>query len=62
MAKDLAWAEENAEALNKNRRLVKLHANCFTLEPDKYAVSKIKKNVPNVRSNFYKMLTSKTLF
>ena len=57
MKQDFKFANENAAALNTNRRLVKLLTNCFELTPDSYKVSNMRLNVPSVKSTFYKKLS-----
>ena len=47
------FIEEHGEALMLNRKLVRLVTDCFELEPDKYAVSRLDKKRNDCRSVAY---------
>ena len=57
MVNNAAWSSENAVALNRNRKAVKLLTDCFELTPEKYAISRLKKGRSDVKSTFYKQLS-----
>ena len=59
MEKNTAWANDNAQELNRNRRLVKLLSDCFEVTPDRYKVSGIKGNRQEVKSAYYKQISAK---
>lgn len=60
---DEAFASKNAEALNRNRKLVKLLKGCVDFEPEHFQVAKIKSGL-DFKSDWYSQLTSskKSLF
>lgn len=59
MEQNRVWANANASELNRNRRLVKLLSDCFELTPDLYKVENLKKNRQDVKSSYYKQISSK---